>query len=81
MPRHAGIAKFKDRTFVSTANGQAGTPAYMAPELFDGKPVTEKVRRPWLVLFSASQQAGQAMELVAVRCTAVGTMVSARALV
>ncbi|KAL4443548.1 hypothetical protein ABPG75_011285 [Micractinium tetrahymenae] len=38
-----GIAKFKDRTFVSTANGQAGTPAYMAPELFDGKPVTEKV--------------------------------------
>jgi len=38
-----GIAKFKDRTFVSTVNGQAGTPAYMAPELFDGANVTEKV--------------------------------------
>ena len=38
-----GIAKFKDRTFVSTQNGQAGTPAYMAPELFDGAPATEKV--------------------------------------
>jgi len=38
-----GIAKFKDRTFVSTVNGQAGTPAYMAPELFDGGQVTEKV--------------------------------------
>lgn len=38
-----GIAKFKDRTFVSTVNGQAGTPAYMAPELFDGVNATEKV--------------------------------------
>lgn len=38
-----GIAKFKDRTFVSTMNGQAGTPAYMAPELFDGVNATEKV--------------------------------------
>uniref|UniRef100_A0A1D1ZNS8 Protein kinase domain-containing protein n=1 Tax=Auxenochlorella protothecoides TaxID=3075 RepID=A0A1D1ZNS8_AUXPR len=38
-----GIAKFKDRTFVSTANGQAGTPAYMAPEMFDGAGITEKV--------------------------------------
>jgi serine/threonine protein kinase len=38
-----GIAKFKDRTFVSTVNGQAGTPCYMAPELFDGAQVTEKV--------------------------------------
>lgn len=38
-----GIAKFKDRTFVSTVNGQAGTPAYMAPELFDGMNATEKV--------------------------------------
>ena len=38
-----GIAKFKDRTFVSTVNGQAGTPSYMSPELFDGAPVTEKV--------------------------------------
>mgnify|MGYP001047809530 CR=1 FL=1 len=39
-----GIAKFKDRTFISTVNGQ-GTPAYMAPEMFDGHRVTEKVRR------------------------------------
>ena len=38
-----GIAKYKDRTFVSTANGQAGTPAYMAPEMFDGAGITEKV--------------------------------------
>lgn len=38
-----GIAKFKERTFLSTVNGQAGTPAYMAPELFDGGSVTEKV--------------------------------------
>ncbi|GAB4813021.1 hypothetical protein N2152v2_000067 [Parachlorella kessleri] len=37
-----GIAKFKDRTFISTVNGQ-GTPAYMAPEMFDGHRVTEKV--------------------------------------
>ena len=28
-----GIAKFKDRTFMSTRNVQAGTPAYMAPEM------------------------------------------------
>lgn len=40
-----GIAKFKDRTFVSTANGQAGTPAYMAPEMFDGVGITEKVHK------------------------------------
>lgn len=38
-----GIAKFKDRTFLSTANGQAGTPAYMAPELFEHASATEKV--------------------------------------
>ncbi|KAI3428099.1 hypothetical protein D9Q98_006482 [Chlorella vulgaris] len=38
-----GIAKFKDRTFVSTVGAQAGTPAYMAPEMFDGAPVSEKV--------------------------------------
>lgn len=38
-----GIAKFKDRTFLSTINGQAGTPAYMAPELFDGGSISEKV--------------------------------------
>ncbi len=38
-----GIARFKDRTFISTANGQAGTPAYMAPEIFEGGAVTEKV--------------------------------------
>ncbi|PSC72410.1 Serine threonine-kinase CTR1 [Micractinium conductrix] len=38
-----GISKYKDKTFVSTANGQAGTPAYMAPEMFDSKPITEKV--------------------------------------
>ena len=38
-----GIAKFKERTFVSTANGHAGTPAYMAPELFDGAQASEKV--------------------------------------
>jgi serine/threonine protein kinase len=38
-----GIAKFKDRTFLSTVNGQAGTPQYMAPELFDGGPVSDKV--------------------------------------
>ncbi len=27
-----GIAKFKNNTLVSSAGGQAGTPAYMAPE-------------------------------------------------
>lgn len=42
-----GIAKWKERTFVSTANGQAGTPAYMAPEIFAGSEarLTEKVGR------------------------------------
>ena len=31
------------RTFISTKNATAGTPAYMAPEMFEGGPVTEKV--------------------------------------
>jgi hypothetical protein len=31
---------------VSTAGGQAGTPAYMAPEMFDGKAVSEKASCP-----------------------------------
>ncbi|KAK9908804.1 hypothetical protein WJX75_003138 [Coccomyxa subellipsoidea] len=38
-----GIAKFKDRTFVSTKNANAGTPAYMAPEMFEGRRVSEKI--------------------------------------
>ena len=28
-----GIAKFKNKTFLTTVNSQAGTPAYMAPEV------------------------------------------------
>ncbi|KAG2501064.1 hypothetical protein HYH03_000883 [Edaphochlamys debaryana] len=38
-----GIAKIKDRTLMSTRNAHAGTPAYMAPEQFEGRPVGEKV--------------------------------------
>ncbi|PNH07216.1 Serine/threonine-protein kinase CTR1 [Tetrabaena socialis] len=38
-----GIAKIKDRTLLSTRNAHAGTPAYMAPEQFEGRPVSEKV--------------------------------------
>ena len=36
-----GIAKFKERTFLSTKNVQAGTPNYMAPEIFGNESVSE----------------------------------------
>merc|ERR1719245_815911 len=36
-----GIAKFKNKTFLTTVNSQAGTPAYMAPELFSAGDVSE----------------------------------------
>ncbi|KAK9832844.1 hypothetical protein WJX81_006571 [Elliptochloris bilobata] len=40
----AGRAVMKDRTFMSTVmTSAAGTPAYMAPETFEGQQVTEKV--------------------------------------
>ena len=38
-----GIAKFKERTFLTTKNVQAGTPAYMAPELFRAQEANELV--------------------------------------
>ena len=38
-----GIAKFKDKTLLTTVNSQAGTPAYMAPELFSAGDASEKV--------------------------------------
>ena len=31
------------RTYISTRNNQAGTPAYMAPEMFEGGGLTEAV--------------------------------------
>lgn len=37
-----GIAKFKEKTFLSTLHIQAGTPAYMAPEMFRASAVSEK---------------------------------------
>jgi len=37
-----GIAKFKDKTFLTTVNSHAGTPSYMAPELFSAGDVSEK---------------------------------------
>ena len=37
-----GIASFKDRTFLATRTSQAGTPSYMAPEMFAGAEVDEK---------------------------------------
>mmetsp|Transcript_7416 Transcript_7416/g.21083 ORF Transcript_7416/g.21083 Transcript_7416/m.21083 type:complete len:802 (-) Transcript_7416:135-2540(-) len=37
-----GIASFKDRTFLTTRNVQAGTPSYMAPELFSAGAADEK---------------------------------------
>ena len=60
-----GIARFKDRTFVSTVNGQAGTPSYMAPELFDGGNVDEKVgRQPRWPCSSAGPNAAAAARVV-----------------
>ena len=38
-----GIAKFKEKTFLTTKNVQAGTPAYMAPELFRAQEASEMV--------------------------------------
>lgn len=41
-PYHAEPCCWR-RTFISTKNGVAGTPSYMAPEMFEGGPVTELV--------------------------------------
>ena len=38
-----GIAKLKSNTYLSTKHVQAGTPAYMAPELFAGGNISEKI--------------------------------------
>ena len=38
-----GIAKLKSNTYLSTKHVQAGTPAFMAPELFTGGAVSEKI--------------------------------------
>jgi hypothetical protein len=38
-----GIAKLKSNTYLTTKHVQAGTPAYMAPELFSGGSVSEKI--------------------------------------
>jgi serine/threonine protein kinase len=38
-----GIAKLKSNTYLTTKHVQAGTPAYMAPELFGGGAVSEKI--------------------------------------
>ncbi|KXZ44336.1 hypothetical protein GPECTOR_69g429 [Gonium pectorale] len=74
-----GIAKIKDRTLLSTRNTHAGTPAYMAPEQFEGRPVSEKVdvyafgmtlyecltgEQPW----SELQNPMQVIFLVGVQC-------------
>lgn len=40
-----GLSRLKDTTFASTTNVHAGTAAYMAPELFEGRQVSEKVSR------------------------------------
>lgn len=49
-----GISKFKDKTFASTRNVHAGTPAYMAPELFEGRSISEKVRQKQLAIWVAA---------------------------
>jgi serine/threonine protein kinase len=38
-----GISKMKDATAASTTRAAPGTPAYMAPEAFEGRPLTDKV--------------------------------------
>ena len=38
-----GIRSPTHRTYISTRNNQAGTPAYMAPEMFEGARLTEAV--------------------------------------
>lgn len=53
------IAKFKMSTYISTLHLQAGTPVYMAPEIFEGERVNEKCDQYAFAILVAEMLTGE----------------------